>query len=75
MKYKAELNQLITVANNTLKRKGSMNQLSSNYAKYYGGYRITSYNEKTDIESELSPRMSCANICNWLNGFIEGLDF
>ena len=68
MKYKSELNQLIIVANNTLKRKGSIYTLK---LEKYDGYAIVC----NDGLTKLSPRMSISNLYNWLGGFIEGLEF
>lgn len=67
MKYKSELNQLIIIANNTLKRKSKEFELELD--KDCSGYRIC------NGYSFLSPRMSVKNLIIWLNGFIEGLDF
>ena len=74
MKYKSELTQLVTVANNTLKRHNSPTAVSYDHITN-SGYRLKTYNEESDIERELSPRMSIKNLIIWLNGFIEGLDY
>lgn len=63
MNYRTELNQLIIVANNTLKRKG--------YTKVI---RLDDKHFTCD-DFRISPTMSIKNLCNWLNGFISGLDF
>ena len=68
MTPRAELNQMLIVANNTLKHKNNpvMLQLDKNA----GGYRIMLRDSR-----ELSPRLSAKNLIIWLDGFIEGLEF
>jgi hypothetical protein len=63
MTPKAELNQMIIVANNTLKRKG--------YTKII---RLDGKHFTSD-DFRISPSMSIKNLIIWLDGFISGLEF
>jgi hypothetical protein len=68
MTPRSELNQMIIVANNTLKHRGSIYTLE---LEKYNGYAITCNGGLTKI----SPRMSIKNLTIWLDGFISGLEF
>jgi hypothetical protein len=71
MTPRAELNQLIIVANNTLKHNNNPAILQ---LEKYSGYAIMLAYENEQL-IKLSPRLSAKNLIIWLNGFIEGLDF
>ena len=71
MKYKNELNQLVAIANNTLMYQNPPYKIE---LEHYNGYAII-LRDSFDNTIKLSPRMSIKNLCNWLNGFISGLEF
>jgi hypothetical protein len=74
MKYKSELNQLLDVANNKLAPLYSRDCHPKPRIILKDNTLVLYFSETTK-ERELSPKMSISNLCNWLNGFISGLEF